>query len=128
MYMDMAEVLLYAAEVSTILTFPATLLGIWLAVRPPPRADAAAADTGRVTPGLGARPAVAVAAGTANGYAGCTSAEAPARSDPPRSSPAALPVPKTSSAQVGAVVGGSGDALVPAPGWFLPRGSASCGP
>jgi hypothetical protein len=34
MYMDMAEVLLYAAEVSTILTFPATLLGIWLAVRP----------------------------------------------------------------------------------------------
>jgi hypothetical protein len=37
MYMDMAEVLLYAAEVSTILTFPATLLGIWLAVRPPDR-------------------------------------------------------------------------------------------
>lgn len=40
----------------------------------------------------------------------------------------ALPVPKTSSTQVGAVVGGSGDALVPAaPGWFLPRSSASCG-
>jgi hypothetical protein len=35
---------------------------------------------------------------------------------------------ETSSAQVGAVVGGSGDALVRvAPGWFLSRGSANCG-
>jgi hypothetical protein len=93
MYMDMAEVLLYAAEVSTILIFPATLLGIWLAVRPPDR-NLPAADTGRVTLGLGARPAVAVAGGTANGYACCTSAEALARSHPPRSSPRGAPTSK----------------------------------